>query len=147
VSIPLGGCHQRYVTSTFTAGAIAWDPHSANGCAAGFCDSIFLADCRQQSVTTTIDHAHAGVVRCVARVTGILTSLTSLFRDIDYNPNKPLTFVSCGDDRKVMFWDARNLKAPIRTLAGHSHWVWSVKYNPFHDQLLMRLVQFDGVIS
>jgi WD40 repeat protein len=49
-----------------------------------------------------------------------------------------MTVVTCGDDRKVKFWDARQLKTPIRTLVGHTHWVWCVKFNPFHDQLLLR---------
>jgi len=37
----------------------------------------------------------------------------------------------------VKFWDIRNLSAPVKILAGHSHWVWSARYNPFHDQLLL----------
>ena len=45
--------------------------------------------------------------------------------------------VSCGDDRKVKFWDVRNLVSPVRTLAGHSHYAWCVRFNPFHDQLLL----------
>ena len=46
--------------------------------------------------------------------------------------------ITCGDDRKIKFWDARNLTRPVKTLAGHSHWVWAAKFNPFHDQLVMR---------
>jgi WD40 repeat protein len=58
-------------------------------------------------------------------------------RDIDYNPNKPWTIVTAGDDRLVKFWDLRNLSCPLRTLGGHSHWCYTVKYNPSHDQLLL----------
>lgn len=25
----------------------------------------------------------------------------------------------------------------VKQLAGHTHWVWTVKYNPCHDQLLL----------
>ena len=26
---------------------------------------------------------------------------------------------------------------PLKTLSDHSHWVWSVRYNRFHDQLVL----------
>lgn len=45
--------------------------------------------------------------------------------------------ITAGDDRKVKFWDVRNMKAPVKTLQGHSHWVCCVKYNPYHDQLIL----------
>ena len=56
---------------------------------------------------------------------------------MDYNPNKPLTLITSGDDRKIKFWDLRNLKTPIKILQGHSHWIHQAKYNPFHDQLII----------
>lgn len=62
----------------------------------------------------------------------------SAIRDVDYNSNKPMTLITCGDDRKVKLWDLRTLKSPVSTLEGHSHWVWKAKYNPFHDQLIVR---------
>lgn len=62
-----------------------------------------------------------------------------LCRDIDYNPNKPSTLVTCGDDRLIKFWDTRHLgNGPLKVLEGHSHSVHCVRYNPFHDQLLLR---------
>ena len=61
---------------------------------------------------------------------------------MEYNPNKPSILVSCGDDRLVKFWDVRNLSSPLRTLSGHSHFVWCTRFNPFHDQLLLRYVHF-----
>ena len=42
------------------------------------------------------------------------------------------------DDCTGKIWDIRNSAGgPLRVLADHSHWVWCVKYNPFHDQLLL----------
>jgi WD40 repeat protein len=61
-------------------------------------------------------------------------------RDVEYNPNKPSVVVSCGDDRLIKFWDVRNLASPLKTLSGHSHFVWCTRFNPFHDQLLLRSV-------
>ena len=62
----------------------------------------------------------------------------SLIRCLDYNPNKPFYILSGGDDRKVRFWDLRNLKAPLKVLSGHSHWIWEAQYNNLHDQLIIR---------
>lgn len=59
-------------------------------------------------------------------------------RDVEFNPNKPSILVSCGDDRLIKFWDVRNLSSPLRTLSGHTHFVWCTRFNPFHDQLLLR---------
>lgn len=58
-------------------------------------------------------------------------------RDVDYNPNKPFCLVSCGEDRLIKFWDLRSTQAPIKSIVGHDHWVNTVKYNRFHDQLLL----------
>lgn len=58
-------------------------------------------------------------------------------RSIDYNPNKQYTLVTAGDDGMVKFWDTRRPDAPLLAMAMHSHWAWAVRYNPFHDQLLL----------
>ncbi|MEE6476713.1 hypothetical protein FKM82_011189 [Ascaphus truei] len=60
-----------------------------------------------------------------------------LVRDLDFNPNKQYYLASCGDDCKVKFWDTRNINEPVKTLEEHSHWVWSVRYNHSHDQLVL----------
>ncbi|KAJ3309999.1 Protein tssc1, partial [Blyttiomyces sp. JEL0837] len=57
--------------------------------------------------------------------------------DLDFNPNKSYYLSSCGDDGKVRIWDTRNLKEPLKEVGNHSHWVWSVSFNLFHDQLLL----------
>ena len=43
-------------------------------------------------------------------------------RGLDYNPNKPYHFASCGDDCTVKFWDSRRLDVPLATRQDHSHW-------------------------
>jgi len=58
-------------------------------------------------------------------------------RDIDFNPNKQYYLASCGDDCKTKFWDTRKANVCLKTISNHSHWVWSVRYNTFHDQLLL----------
>ncbi len=74
----------------------------------------------------------------VSYIIGFLWICVISARDVDYNPNKAFALITAGDDRKVKFWDARNLDAPVKTLAGHSHWAWCAKYNPYHDQLVVR---------
>jgi len=52
-------------------------------------------------------------------------------------PNKPHQLATGGDDCRVKFWDTRKFKEPIKALSEHSHWIWNVKYNRFHDQLIV----------
>jgi WD40 repeat protein len=85
---------------------------------------------------------HFRGVECVTAGNTVFTLLCVpvTFRSVDYNPNKPLTLITAGSDRKVKVWDSRNLSRAVKVLAGHSHWVWSAKYNPNHDQLIVRCV-------
>ena len=71
-------------------------------------------------LVTTIDQPHGPCVR-----------------SLDFNPNKPHHFASAGDDCSVKFWDSRKLSAPLLVRQDHSHWVWSVQFNLFHDQLVL----------
>ena len=56
---------------------------------------------------------------------------------IDFNPNKQYFLASSGDDGAVRFWDIRHSRKALAVRNDHSHWVWSVKYNPYHDQLIL----------
>ena len=58
--------------------------------------------------------------------------------DLDYNPNKPYVLATAGQDGTAKFWDLRQAKQPVLTASGgHSHWLSRVRYNPFHDQLVL----------
>lgn len=76
-------------------------------------------------------------IRSMEQVYVIENAHGQLVRDLDFNPNKQYYLASCGDDCKVKFWDTRNTTEPLKVLSEHSHWVWSVKYNHFHDQLVL----------
>ncbi len=115
-------------TPSYTACTTAWDPHNRHLSAVTYGDSFHFLDAREKvHITSSKSHAHQGTIR-----------------DIDYNPNKTWTMISAGDDRKVKFWDIRKLEKPLLHLTGHSHWIMTAKYNPFHDQLLLRYVITDG---
>ncbi|GAB0101007.1 TSSC1 [Sergentomyia squamirostris] len=60
-----------------------------------------------------------------------------LVRDIDCNPNKQCHIVTGGDDGCIKIWDSRSTKEPVFSRSDHSHWVWSVRFNTFHDQLVL----------
>jgi WD40 repeat protein len=105
--------------SDWCPGAVAWDPHNQSICAIGSFSKLCIADTRKMEITQQIPDAHQGGIR-----------------DVDYNPNKPLTLITAGDDRKIKVWDLRSCRSPIKCLSSHSHWVWTAKYNPFHDQLI-----------
>ncbi|VDN21272.1 unnamed protein product [Gongylonema pulchrum] len=44
---------------------------------------------------------------------------------------------TCGDDCRVALWDLRKTNEPLKVLQDHTHWVWCVKFNPIHDQLIL----------
>lgn len=60
-----------------------------------------------------------------------------LIRDLDCNPNKHCHLVTGGDDGTLKIWDTRNIKEALFTRSDHSHWIWSVRFNTFHDQLIL----------
>ncbi|XP_057414400.1 EARP and GARP complex-interacting protein 1 isoform X2 [Balaenoptera acutorostrata] len=103
----------------FTTGR--WSPHH---------------NCTQ--VATANDTAVRGWdTRTMSQIYCIESAHGQLVRDLDFNPNKQYYLASCGDDCRVKFWDTRNVTEPIKTLEEHSHWVWSVRYNHSHDQLVL----------
>ncbi|CAI9733187.1 and GARP complex-interacting 1-like [Octopus vulgaris] len=101
--------------------AAKWNPHHKCSQVATANDTTIRGwDLRSMKQVYVIENAHGQLVR-----------------DLDFNPNKQYCFVSCGDDCKVKFWDVRNSNSPLKILTDHSHWVWSVRYNHFHDQLVL----------
>lgn len=60
-----------------------------------------------------------------------------MFRDLDCNPHKPCHIVTGSDEGCIKIWDFRNIKEPVFSRNDHSHWVWTVRYNTFHDQLIL----------
>ena len=119
-----------------------FDPHHSSLLVTSDNNNIRLWDLRDSSL-----HSSAQL--------SIINAHYSTIRDIDYNPNKPYHIVSGGEDRILNIFDLRKVNKGINNnsnnsnnnnnnnnrslcqLASHSHWVWSVKYNPYHDQLIL----------
>ncbi|KAG1682467.1 EARP-interacting [Nymphon striatum] len=98
-----------------------WNPHQKCSQFGTVNDtSIRGWDLRTMQQTYCIENAHCQLVR-----------------DIDFNPNKQYYLVSCGDDCYTKFWDIRNTSESLLSISNHSHWVWKVRYNHFHDQLIL----------
>ena len=57
--------------------------------------------------------------------------------DLDYNPNKLNTIATCGQDSVLRFWDLRKTDKCLLEFEEESHWINKVKFNRFHDQLLL----------
>lgn len=114
-NIPLEGRN----SPSFTSGK--WNPHQ-NGNQFATCveGGLKTWDIRSGSISWNIDSAHAQLVR-----------------DLDFNPNKQYCVATCGDDGRLRIWDWRRANEPLFSRADHSHWIWCVRFNPFHDQLLL----------
>lgn len=99
----------------------AWNPHQ---------------NCQQ--FATVNDHTLRGWdVRSMSQVWTLENPGQQLVRSLDFNPNKQYHLATAGDDGYVRFWDTRSPTKPLITRADHSHWVWSVRFNQFHDQLVL----------
>jgi len=57
--------------------------------------------------------------------------------DIDFNPNKPYACWTGGEDLNIRFWDVRKGNSYLWSFEEDSHWVLNVKYNRYHDQLVL----------
>jgi WD40 repeat protein len=58
-------------------------------------------------------------------------------RNLDVNPNKAFCIATVGDDSALKIWDIRNNKTPLFSRRDHQHWIFSVAFNKFHDQLIL----------
>ncbi|XP_013111257.1 EARP-interacting protein homolog [Stomoxys calcitrans] len=92
----------------------------------------------QQFVTLHESHIKAYDIRDQNHLAWSIEDAHGQFvRDLDCNPNKQCHFVTGGDDGFIKIWDCRNPKEAVFVRNDHSHWVWSVRFNTFHDQLLL----------
>ena len=99
----------------------AWNPHQNS----------------QQFATVNEHHVRGWDVKSMKQVWTLESPGNQVIRCIDFNPNRQYHLVSSGDDAALRFWDIRNPKKALAVRHDHSHWVWSVKYNQFHDQLIL----------
>jgi len=96
------------------------DPHSVDSHAVSVGTDVTLQDWRDPNMMESFWCHRYGI--------------TSL----DYNPNKPHTLVTAGQEGLLKFWDLRSFRQPLLTVrGGHRHWAMDVQYNPFHDQLIV----------
>lgn len=132
------------ITDASYCGGVAWDPHHPSEVAVAADHSVMCWDTRSGEKTRAIS--------------GAVSPGGLVVRALSYNPNKPWHLATAGDDMRVKVWDLRRLSQggssggspggapsalvsstalPVKVLDGHSHWVSSVAFNPYHDQLLL----------
>ncbi|XP_012272109.1 EARP-interacting protein isoform X2 [Orussus abietinus] len=99
-----------------------WNPH--NGC--------------NQFVTLNETNVRGWDFRCPSETAWIIQPAHSqIVRDLDFNANRQYFLSTCGDDGYMKFWDIRSPSDPIVSRMEHSHWVWNIRINRFHDQLVL----------
>ncbi|XP_011296692.1 protein TSSC1 [Fopius arisanus] len=104
----------------FTTGK--WNPH--NGV--------------NQLVTLNENNVRGWDLRCPSEEAWtILSAHSQIIRDLDFNINKQYILATCGDDGYMKFWDIRSPNEPVICRMEHSHWVWKIRINRFHDQLVL----------
>ncbi|VBB28855.1 unnamed protein product [Acanthocheilonema viteae] len=109
------------VDSKAPISASIWNPHSDGSTLALAYDTLVKGvDVRSLQEAFCIKHVNSPRVR-----------------NLDFNPNVQHIVATCGDDFRVVLWDMRKVDIPLKVLQDHSHWVWCVKFNPIHDQLLL----------
>lgn len=91
----------------------------------------------QQFATVNEHHVRGWDVKTMKQAWSFESPGNQVVRCIDFNPNKQYHLVSSGDDAALRFWDTRSLKRALAVRNDHSHWIWSVRYNQYHDQLLL----------
>lgn len=115
--LPIDGSRSKLSKIT----SVRWSPHSGGNV-----------------VGTAIGNSVCGIdIRSKPTPEWSISSNNSYVRDLDFNPNAQYYFATCGDDFESKFWDIRKLDSPVVSLLNHSHWIWSIRYNQFHDQLVL----------
>eukprot|EP00049_Salpingoeca_infusionum_P003328 m.65637 g.65637 ORF g.65637 m.65637 type:complete len:399 (-) comp12066_c0_seq2:866-2062(-) len=107
--------------SSWPSHCACWDPHQGgNTIVVGVGSAVIGCDSRNGKEVYSIPHAHTQTVRA-----------------IHVNPNKQYTIITGGQDGYIRVWDTRHPEACLAQLQHHTHWVYAVQYNPFHDMLIL----------
>lgn len=132
----------------------AWDPHDPNLVASALGSGVAIHDLRTGG-GPDIGLGGRGGGGSTSRVGVRSCHAFGVVTDLDYNPNKPRCLVTSGQDGLVKFWDLRSTSSssaasessqrprsrrakPLKVLrGGHTHWTTRVRYNKFHDQLVL----------
>ena len=99
------------------------DPHETHQLAMSVENKVFIVDTRQAS----------------SKVDSSFLAHTDQVLDLAYNTSKLHTLVSSGTDGAMRVWDLRKTDRSVLTFDDdHSgHWISKVRYNPYHDQLIL----------
>ncbi|KCV69393.1 hypothetical protein H696_03824 [Fonticula alba] len=104
--------------------ACSWNPHQ---------DAQIVTSAQDGSLTVWDIRSKRPAIRTTSA-----HGLKVPVRAVDHNPLAASFLASGGDDGSVRIWDIRNMgSGPVKTTLSHTHWVWSVEYNHFYDELLL----------
>merc|ERR1711971_75388 len=117
---------ESQIDKRFERGEIKTNPHDDSQIYHISGKKLNLYDTRENGTTTPKNTASPSV------------SVTTKYRirSFDVNPNRPdWVSVAC-DDRSITTFDIRDSRRYALETA-HTHWIWSLRFNPFHDRLIL----------
>ena len=113
---------QNHIDSRFERGEIKPNPHENNQLYQISGSNLNLWDIREKLNSSK---------------PSLAVEMKYRIRSFDVNPNRPdWVSVAC-DDRSINTFDIREANKKYQLETAHTHWIWNLRFNPFHDRLIL----------
>lgn len=122
---------QKSIDTRFERGEIKTNPHEPNQIYQISGKSMNLYDIRGSGTSGA-----PTITPSASAKPSFAVTTKYRIRSFDVNPNRPdWVSVAC-DDRSINTFDIRDARR-FQLETAHTHWIWSLRFNPFHDRLIL----------